>query len=206
LGVAGGLNLYQNVSNDPINLFDPYGLCPSPWWQGFWEGAKYGGMGELNAFGFGIPGRFGFGSDLEGSARGQFETGQFFGEIARDALIAAAMMKWSGPRTQPTRGGVKPTQLGKAGERAAGIKGPKTKYTIPGTDIKIIPDRVTRSLVTEVKNVKTLSYTKQLKNYKEFADKTGSTLELITRQNTSLSGSLKKAIDAGDIIHNTLPW
>ena len=30
LGVAGGLNLYQNVSNDPINLFDPFGLCPGP--------------------------------------------------------------------------------------------------------------------------------------------------------------------------------
>ena len=70
-----------------------------------------------------------------------------------------------------------PNQIGQIGEQLAGIssKG-KTKIFINGR-IRI-PDKLTAGVLTEVKNVKYISNTQQLKDYADFARQTGRQLEL----------------------------
>ncbi|MFH1777631.1 MAG: hypothetical protein ABH952_08770, partial [Candidatus Omnitrophota bacterium] len=36
LGMADGPNVYVYVYNDPINMFDPYGLCSNSLWDKWW--------------------------------------------------------------------------------------------------------------------------------------------------------------------------
>jgi len=95
----------------------------------------------------------------------------------------------------------KAVQLGRAGEKAAGIVGPKVGITIPGTGVTRFPDSVTSKVLTEVKNVKKLHYTQQLRDYALYAEKNGLTFELYVRSptGTKLSGPLEAEIKAGRI-------
>ena len=94
--------------------------------------------------------------------------------------------------------------LGRAGEEAVGITEPKTGIRINGR--MRFPDRVTDEVLTEVKNVKRLSYTRQLRDYVAYAQQTGRTVELWIRPSTlegagtSISGPLQAAEAAGHII------
>lgn len=95
-------------------------------------------------------------------------------------------------------------ELGRAGELAAGITGPKRAIQVGGR--KLFPDQVTRSALTEVKNVGKLSYTRQLREYSNYAQGSSPKLDfiLVTRPGTKLSGPLRKAIDQGLIIHRPI--
>ncbi|MBC7252107.1 MAG: hypothetical protein H5T62_17745, partial [Anaerolineae bacterium] len=102
-----------------------------------------------------------------------------------------------------------PNALGRAGEEAAGITGPKTRIdSIINPGKFRVPDEVDRvaGIVREVKNVTRLSYTSQLRDYALWAQREGYTFELITRQGTQLSGPLRAAIERGEIIWSHLPW
>ena len=59
-----------------------------------------------------------------------------------------------------------------------------------------IPDGVdkTKRLLQEVKNVKNLSLTSQLKDFMQLSKQLGYTMELYIRPDTYLSGPLKQAI------------
>jgi hypothetical protein len=98
-------------------------------------------------------------------------------------------------------------ELGKAGEKAAGITKPKSAIKVDGRNL--FPDDVdvvARSL-TEVKNVKSLSLTRQLRDYNKYAKSNNFKFVLVTRPGTKLSRPLRKAIESGDIIHRpTLPF
>jgi hypothetical protein len=98
---------------------------------------------------------------------------------------------------------------GLAGEQAAGIVRNTSRIpSLTGTASYRVPDVLNRSgrLIGEVKNVGSLSYTSQLRDFSAFARSSGFTFELTVRGSTQLSGPLQQAVSAGDIILlRTLP-
>ena len=93
-------------------------------------------------------------------------------------------------------------KLGKVGEKAAKIKEAKKGIKIDG--IYRFPDELTKSTLREIKNVKHLSYTKQLRAYAKYAKDNGIDFILETRTGTTFSKALQKAIDEGEIIHRII--
>ncbi|TAK33869.1 MAG: hypothetical protein EPO21_11645 [Chloroflexota bacterium] len=96
-------------------------------------------------------------------------------------------------------------QLGHAGEELAGITRNTRRIVTPGGGYRI-PDEIVQgsNLIREVKNVGSLSYTKQLRDIATYAQTKGYDFELIVRQDTSLSGPLEDAIEQGVITLNRL--
>lgn len=87
-----------------------------------------------------------------------------------------------------------PNKVGQIGEKLAKIVKNNTKYKINGR--WRIPDGVNakKRLLQEVKNVKNLSLTSQLKDFMQLSKQWGYTMELYIRPDTYLSGPLKQAI------------
>ncbi|MBW7877596.1 MAG: hypothetical protein H3C47_16590, partial [Candidatus Cloacimonetes bacterium] len=100
-------------------------------------------------------------------------------------------------------GRVKPPHvLGKEGEKFVRDRydiGPPTKITINGRDR--IPDGISleKKVVSEVKNVRKLSLTRQLRDYLDHAEAKGMEFHLYVRTNTKLSPSLLKLKEEGKI-------
>ena len=86
-----------------------------------------------------------------------------------------------------------PNSMGKAGERMAGID-PSAKRAIRINGRVRIPDELTQTTLKEVKNVKYISNTLQLRDFADYAKITGRTLELWVRPTTKIA---KTVIDAG---------
>ena len=65
-----------------------------------------------------------------------------------------------------------------------------------------VPDVLNHSakIIGEVKNVGSLSYTSQLKDYAAYAAQNGYTFELTVRSTTQLSGPLQQAVSNGSIV------
>lgn len=101
-------------------------------------------------------------------------------------------------------------QLGREGEsavRAVYNIGEKPAQSILMNGRARIPDGINplaRSL-SEVKNVNSLSFTSQLRDYSGYAQGQGLRFDLYTRPSTQLSGPLKDAIDSGLINHRYIP-
>jgi RHS repeat-associated protein len=100
-------------------------------------------------------------------------------------------------RTEP-KGGAAPVLAGQAGERAV-----REFYDI-GEKIPIrvngrtrIPDGLTASTLSEVKNVESLSYTQQLRDFAQYGQNTQRTFYLYVPPSTRLSQPLQQAIGAG---------
>jgi RHS repeat-associated protein len=103
------------------------------------------------------------------------------------------------------RGTVLARQLGAEGEiavRALYDIGEKSAIRIGGR--LRFPDGLTDAALSEVKNVKSLSFTRQLRDYAAFAGQTGRRFDLYVRSSTRLSGPLRAARDAGLI--NIVPF
>jgi len=96
-------------------------------------------------------------------------------------------------------------QLGQAGEEAVGIMGPKVGIRVPGTNQLRFPDALTNTTLTEVKNVGSLSYSQQLRDYATYCQQNGLRYELWVRPSTRLSGPLLEARDAGQIMIKYIP-
>jgi hypothetical protein len=102
-----------------------------------------------------------------------------------------------------------PNAVGQAGEKAAGITGPKRPIdSLTGTAKYRKPDEIddVARVLKEVKNVAKLSNTSQIRDYVLWAQENGYTFKLITRQGTEFSKPLQKLIDNGTIILEHLPW
>jgi hypothetical protein len=108
--------------------------------------------------------------------------------------------------TKGARGGAGPVRLGQAGEdavRGAYDIGRKIKVDVAGT--KRIPDGLTPSTLSEVKNVGSLSYTRQVRDFEQYARQTGRTFDLYVRPGARLSGPLRNADAAGRINIREIP-
>ena len=121
--------------------------------------------------------------------------GRIFATDAAVATETAATTEMSGVRA-----------LGVAGEEAVGVGGSKLRIpSLTGTAKYRIPDRLTSTTLEEVKNVKSLSFTRQLKDFHLYSQQKSLQMILHTRQGTTLSGPLQKLIDNGSIINKTIP-
>lgn len=96
-------------------------------------------------------------------------------------------------------------ELGKMGELLTNATGVKTKISINGRNR--IPDFLSPELklLREIKNVKIQSYTRQLRDFCDFAKAEGYTYELWVRSTTKLTRPLRDAISSGDIILKIIP-
>jgi hypothetical protein len=104
------------------------------------------------------------------------------------------------------RGGAAAVRVGQAGEaavRAAVDIGQATRITVNGATR--VPDGLTARALSEVKNVGSLSYTQQLRDFAAFAQQTGRQFDLYVRPSTQLSGPLLDAIRAGQINLRYIP-
>lgn len=101
-------------------------------------------------------------------------------------------------------------QLGKEGEaavRAVYNIGEKPAQSILMNGRARIPDGINElaNTLSEVKNVGRLSFTRQLRDYAEYAQSQGLRFDLYTRPGAKLSGPLEDAIDNGFINHLPIP-
>ena len=122
----------------------------------------------------------------------------YTGGAAIRAIRAAGRLIWAARAT--------PNAIGKAGEaavRAAVDIGPKVPIQVAGRTR--IPDGLTNTVLSEVKNVQSLSYTQQLRDFASFAQQTGRQFHLYVRPNTQLSGPLTEAVQAGQIHLRFIP-
>lgn len=121
--------------------------------------------------------------------------------LVGDAFAAAAK------GAKLAKGAKSAGQLGKEGEaavRGAYEIGEKAKLTINGR--ARIPDGlIPEKSLSEVKNVEKLSYTRQLRDYSDYAKSQNLRFDLYTRPTTQLSGPLKQAILNGDINRINIP-
>lgn len=91
-------------------------------------------------------------------------------------------------------------KLGKAGEKAVGDIGKKKRIeSLTGTAKFRVPDGMTTTTLSEVKNVAKLSYTRQLKDFNLFAQKNKLKFDLYMRSNTQITKNLEYQIKLGNI-------
>jgi len=97
-------------------------------------------------------------------------------------------------------------QAGIDGEKAVGITGPKETITShTGTARYRVPDRVTPTTIEEVKNVKSLTFTKQLEDMLIESQNTGKQMIIWTRPNTVIKPPLQYYLNSGQIKQNFIP-
>ena len=118
----------------------------------------------------------------------------------------ASIVPFVGPARKSFKAGKKIYNIGKAGEKASGvIKNTKRIPSLSGTARYRIPDGLDDAVLAEVKNVKNLSYTKQLRDFNMYSQKKGLSFDLFIRPSTRLSGPLKNEILSGNIDLRYLP-
>lgn len=99
-------------------------------------------------------------------------------------------------------------QTGRDGEIASGInKNTEHIESINGTAKYRIPDGLDKDnkILSEVKNVKKQSYTKQIKDFVDYSKKYDYQFELYVRKSTKLTGPLQEQVNLGNIILKYLP-
>ena len=135
-------------------------------------------------------------------------------DVGCGAEIATALpvwkwLKWGDEVVDGARTGLDDVRrLGNEGELLSGIV--KNTERIPsasGTAAYRIPDGLDHSaqLIQEVKNVSSLSYTRQLRDFSAYSQANGYSFELFVRPTTQLSGPLQTAVANGDITLRFLP-
>ena len=103
-------------------------------------------------------------------------------------------------------GGINAVRLGQAGEdavRGAYNIGDKVPISVAGRGR--IPDGLTTSTLSEVKNTASLSYTQQLRDFAQYAQQTGRSFDLYVRSTTRLSGPLQREVANGSINLRFIP-
>ncbi len=190
-------NLYNYCNNNPINQFDPsgeIGLILSCMIIGAVAGALSGG--------------------IIGAAKSKAKTGKVSAkEVVKGAAVGAAVGTVVGlvvgtiAKTAVTKATTGTSaNVGKIGEKFGGAN--KKKTTITVNNRKRIPDILNekKKIIGDVKNVKKLSYTRQLRDFNTYATEKGYKMIVRVRSNTQLSGALQRAVKEHKIIIKYLPW
>jgi len=185
-------NLFSYCKNNPITYEDKTGTIAITTCViiGMIAGGIIGGIASKLIYGK-VNGWWVLGGAVAGGVLG-YVGGAFFGASGIKAGTLAAKIKMSKVRW-----------LGKIGEKLSSIPKGKTQIeSITGTAKYRVPDFWNKEykLIGEVKNVKQLSYTKQIEDYLLYAQKEGYTFFLQVRKTTQLSTTLKKLVDAGEIV------
>ncbi len=131
--------------------------------------------------------------------------GKIAGLLAHSKIVVAAIKVAEKGGAKAARGAA---QLGRAGEAAAGIvKNTERIASASGTAAYRVPDVLNHSarVIGEVKNVGSLSYTSQLRDFVSYASSNGYRFELWVRPTTQLSGPLQQAVSSGDVVLRFLP-
>ena len=211
---GGDTNLYAYAFSDPVNYIDASGqvVCGGLCIGGIIVGATtlillnpatstdsgYEGMAVDAALSLAMAPVL--------SRLGAVLSTAFSNALRTAPRIAKLATKAFRPNSCPT-GGAGPVRIGQAGERAvraANDIGPKVRIEINGRGR--VPDGLTDSVLSEVKNVQRLSFTRQLRDFADFAHQTGRRFDLFVRPNTRLSGPLQEAISPGKRINiRTIP-
>jgi hypothetical protein len=97
--------------------------------------------------------------------------------------------------------------LGRSGEEAVGIpaNAPKSGITVAESGTTRYPDRLTRTTIEEVKNVKYQALTQQLRDYLAHAQNNDLTFILHVRPDTKYSSPLRLLIESGQIDLRYIP-
>jgi RHS repeat-associated protein len=135
------------------------------------------------------------------------------GTVASGVLVATSLARGDFGGAMVNASGLIPggklaSKLGQIGEKAVArvINLPKnTKSVIVQGRVRI-PDFLTKKHLHEVKNVKRLSYTQQLKDFQRYANSKKIPMTIWTRTNTKISKPLQKQIKSGAIRQRYLPW
>ena len=135
-----------------------------------------------------------------------------FGSAAVDAIIMGVSLggikagtlaqgRGAGAAADDLAGISQSARTGAVGEGMAGLLhsiGPKSTINLANGGTRI-PDGLTRTVLSEIKNVGHQSYTRQLRDMVEWAGQNGRTVDLYVRQGTTLSGPLQRAVQDGTI-------
>ena len=98
-------------------------------------------------------------------------------------------------------------QLGREGEAASGIiKNTRQIDSISGTAAYRVPDELTATSLTEVKNVASLNFNPQIRDALYYAIENNLEFNLVVRQTTNLAPDLVAASKGGWINLTYLPW
>jgi RHS repeat-associated protein len=142
---------------------------------------------------------------------GQAASGDAIFDIVGGAGLAKSAIQLGFKGTKALLGGGAATalsirtvgELGEAAVRAAYEIGPKEMVQMFGRNR--FPDGILPEVVSEVKNVAKLSYTRQLRDYAAYAADTGREFHLYVRSATELAGTLVRAIEEKSIILRVIP-
>ncbi|MBB6243674.1 putative toxin [Rhodanobacter sp. MP1X3] len=196
-GLGAGMSTYAAVGNNPLGYIDSLGLDQhsSPW---------------LLAF---VPGQGAWDAAVTSWQHGSYGMSALY---TADMLGEQVLYVETFGRSQPVRAGVicpssvakSAGQLGREGEAAVNEAydiGDKAKISINGRTR--IPDGLNpfARTLSEVKNVNSLSFTSQLRDFSDYAQSQGFRFDLYTRSSTQLSGPLQNAVDSGTINHLYIP-
>jgi hypothetical protein len=97
-------------------------------------------------------------------------------------------------------------EAGRVAEAVVGIpaNAPKPSIRIPGSGGLRFPDRLTDKTLEEVKNVKYLALTQQIRDYLAYAQANQLTFILHVHPETKYSGPLQDLIDTGEIVRRKI--
>ena len=202
-------NLFAYCMNNPVNRFDVNGNWSMPNWLKVTVGAvalagaialtvATGGGAAAVAVGVAkvvgsvvlstaVSAGAGYLNNGKQGAIDGVCNGFMFGSLS---ALGGAAFKYAKVHSATTGS---PNSMGKAGERMVGID-QSAKKPIQINGRTRIPDAMTDTTLTEVKNVKYISNTQQLRDFAAFANDTGRSLELWVRPTTRIA---KTVIDAG---------
>ena len=135
-------------------------------------------------------------------------SGKLLGDVLQVALGGEIIKSASKATVAAEGGNVGKTagQLGKEGMVGAGLEQNTTRIpSLSGTANYRVPDGLTNTTLSEVKNVKTLSMTNQLNDYMQYSKQNGLGFDLYVRPTTQLSGPLQQQVVNGNINLQLLP-